>query len=93
MLPSSHQDRANHIVRTFSKKQFNMSQIIPKANGNNNDENHVDSDNGNTNTTAKLESEHLDFTLPVEEVDVHHEITDEDHHNTHINGVKGPHEL
>ena len=35
----------------------------------------------------------IDFTLPVEEVDVHHEITDEDHHNTHINGVKGPHEL
>ena len=59
----------------------------------NNDENHVDSDNGNTNTTAKLVSEHLDFTLPVEEVDVHHEITDEDHHNTHVNGVKGPHEL
>ena len=60
-----------------------------------------------TNTTAKLviehldftlpveelDSEHLDFTLPVEEVDVHHEITDEDHHNTHVNGVKGPHEL
>ena len=41
----------------------------------------------------EVESEHLDFTLPVEEVDVHHEITDEDHHNTHINGVKGPHEL
>merc|ERR1712072_22418 len=107
LLPSSHQDRAHHIVRSFSKKKFNMSQIIPKANGNNNDENHVDSDNGNTNTTAKLESEHLDFTLPVEEVesehldftlpveevDVHHEITDEDHHNTHVNGVKGPHEL
>lgn len=25
--------------------------------------------------------------------DMVHEITDEDHHNTTINGVKGPHEL
>ena len=35
-------------------------------------------------------SENLDFALPSEEVI--HEITDEDRHNSHINGVKGPHE-
>ena len=81
LLPSSERDRAHHIVRSLSMKNMKMAQVSPKSGSI-----RRLPLRGVANTKA---NEHLSSSSSDEDL-IHLE---EDHHNTVINGKKGPHEL
>ena len=81
LLPSSERDRAHQIVRSLSMKNMNIAQVVPKSGSM-----RRLPVRGVANTRAND-----DFLSSSSDEDLIHQ--EEDHHNTVINGKKGPHEL